>query len=44
MIEELTQPTKKPNKILVSIFLTVKATVLDTHNIKMDFLMVFFEI
>jgi len=31
--EESSQPTKRANKILVSIFLTVKATILDTHRI-----------
>jgi len=31
-VEELSQPTKHANKILVSIYLTVKATILDTHR------------
>jgi len=32
-VEESSQPTKYSNKILVSIFLTVKAIILDTHGI-----------
>jgi hypothetical protein len=32
-VEELSQPTKHANKILVSIFLTVKGTILDTQYI-----------
>jgi len=32
-VEDLSQPTKYANKILVSIFLTMKATILDTHDI-----------
>jgi len=31
MVEEWMQPTKHPNKILVSMFFTMKATILDTH-------------
>jgi hypothetical protein len=30
-VEELTQPSKHANKILVSIILAVKATILDIH-------------
>ncbi len=33
MVEESTQPTNHANKILISIFLSVKATILDTHGI-----------
>ncbi len=32
-VEESSQPTKHGNKILVQIFLTVKAIVLDKHGI-----------
>ncbi len=32
-VEESSQPTEHSNKILVSIFLTVKATILETHGI-----------
>ncbi len=32
-VEELSQPTKNANKILVSIFMAMKATILDTHGI-----------
>jgi len=32
MVEESSQWTKHANKILVSIFLTMKATILDTHG------------
>jgi len=32
MVEGSGQPTKLANKILVSIFLTMKATILDTHS------------
>ncbi len=32
-VEESTQPTKYANKILVSICLTMKATILDTQGI-----------
>jgi len=32
MVEELSQPTKHANKILVSIFLIMKATIPDTHG------------
>ncbi len=31
-VEESSLPTEHANKILVSIFLTVKATILDTHG------------
>jgi hypothetical protein len=31
-VEELTQPTKHANKILVPIFLTMKAAIFDTHD------------
>jgi len=33
MVEEWSQPTKHANKILVSIFLTMKATTIVTHGI-----------
>jgi len=33
MCEELSQPTKDANKIIISIFLTRKATILDTHMV-----------
>ncbi len=34
MVEESSQPTKHGNKILVSIFLTIKKdTILDTHGV-----------
>jgi len=32
MVEESSQPTKHANKILVSIFLSMRATILDTHS------------
>ncbi len=32
MVEESSQPTKHANKIMVSIFLTVKAIILDSHG------------
>jgi len=32
MVEVLSKPTKHENEILVSIFLTMNATILDTHG------------
>jgi len=32
MVEELSQPTELANKTLVSIFLAMNATILDTHG------------
>ncbi len=37
MTEELSQPTKCASKIHASIFLTMKATILDTHGISTTF-------
>jgi len=33
MSEESNQPTKQSNKILISIILTIMATILDTHTV-----------
>ncbi len=35
-VAELSKPTIHGNKILVAIFLTVKATILDTHTVELN--------